>query len=96
MKRRRTLRSDEIETLKDALVQYRKLAIQCSNTAFNLAQALRDGENGYQTTFQLVRDYDRAENRLIEVLKDAGLFKSLSKPQKANDALSPQQYIQSN
>lgn len=74
----RRLTPNEIETLKGALTEYRKLAIQCSNTAFNLAQAMRNPQNRYDTTFQLVRDYDRAENRLIEVLKDTGLFRSLS------------------
>jgi len=78
MKRGKSLRPEEIETLKTAIVNYRRLAIQCSNTAFNLAQTVRNGEDRYQTIFQLVRDYDRAEGRLIEVLKDAGLFMSLS------------------
>lgn len=74
----RRLTPGEIESLTTVIVEYRKLAIQCSNTAFNLAQAMRDPQNRYDITFQLVRDYDRAENRLIEVLMETGLFRSLS------------------
>ena len=74
----RRLAPEDIETLTSVIAEYRKLAIQCSNTAFNFAQLDRDPERRRETTFQLVRDYDRAENRLIEVLKDTGLFRSLS------------------
>ena len=74
----RRLTPAEIETLTSAIVEYRTLAIQCSNVAFNLAQLVPNGESRYATTFQLVRDHDRAESRLIEVLKDTGLFRSLS------------------
>ena len=76
-KRGKSLKPDEVETLKDAIADYRALAIQCSNTTFNFAQRMR-GDNAEESTHQLVRDYDRAENRLIEVLKDTGLFRSLS------------------
>lgn len=76
-KRGKALKAEEIETLKDAIVSYRALAIQCSNTTFNFAQRMR-GDNTEETIHQLVRDYDRAENRLIEVLKDTDLFRSLS------------------
>lgn len=78
MKRGKSLKAEEIETLKNAIVNYRRLAIQCSNTTFNFAQRMRGDDNGAETSHQLVRDYDRAENRLIEVLKDTGLFMSLS------------------
>jgi hypothetical protein len=68
------LKADEATALATAIKDYRALATQCSNTAFNLAQKLRAGEGGYTTTFAMIRDYDRAENRLVELLKDCGLW----------------------
>ncbi len=57
---------------------YRLLAGQMSNTCFNLAQTLRTPENGYETTSQLVRDFDAAELRLCLLLKEFHLYKRLS------------------